>query len=507
MTDKSVSWSCVMRQCVFLLLLGGLLPCHWSIASEGIRYAPNPRFAPVDFVNGEKEHSGIMAGYVKLIQAYADTQFSYVYLPAWDQILHGLAENEVDIVAGIHYNEERTAYAFFSENLFYLPLFLVTRRDYQLPEQDFSQVKLAGVKGYATTEFIRNKYPEAQLLLFDSELEALMQTSSGQTHATVIDLAAATAFIETYGLSNLHSARELEFQWDIRIAVSNKQPEIYAMVQDALKQITPYQRDSLYKAYIGLDLAQTQSFIEKYRIQYTWALWIIGFLVALIIVFYNLLQQQVRRKTEELYVQNERYLLATRAASDAIFELFADTGIIHFEENFKQLFGYDLHNRRDNIQNWWPSVHPADLGPFHEEVKRVFKSEDAFLKFQFRLLKANGLYARVEVRCYLIRNATGRVYRIVGALQDITSSYQQIHAIEKQNEQLRNIAWLQSHVIRAPLARLMGLTHLLELTPHDQIPEREKLEKLILEAANELDQVIQEIVSRTAEIQAEIDER
>ena len=496
-----------MRQCIFLLLLGGLLQCHWSIASEGIRYAPNPRFAPVDFVNGEKEHSGIMAGYLKLIQAYADTQFSYVYLPAWDQILDGLAKNEVDVVAGIHYNEERTAFAFFSENLMYLPLFLVTRRDYQLPEQDFSHVKLAGVKGYASTEFIRNKYPEAQLLLFDSELEALMQTSSGQTHATVIDLAAATAFIETYGLSNLHSARELDFQWDLRIAVSKKQPEIYAMVQNALKQITPYQRDSLYKAYIGLDLARTQSFLEKYRIQYTWALWIIGFLVALIIVFYNLLQQQVRRKTEELYVQNERYLLATRAASDAIFELFADTGSIHFEENFKQLFGYDIQDQSKQIQNWWQFVHPTDLIPFIDEIKRVFKSNEAFLHFQFRLLKANGQFARVEVRCYLIRNQAGRVYRIVGALQDITTSFQQMNAIRRQNEQLKNIAWLQSHIIRAPLARLMGLTHLLELTPSEQHAEREELEKHILQAANELDAVIQEIVSRTAEVQAEIEER
>lgn len=496
-----------MSKSAFLFLVS----CVWLTqvvnAAEAIRYAPNPRFAPVDYVAGDKKHQGIMAGYMELIQAKADTQFAYVYLPVWEQIITGLEKNDIDIVAGIHYNAARSEFAFFTENLFYLPLFLVTRKDFNLPRTKLTGIRLAGVKGYASTEFILEKYPEATLLLFDSELEALMQTSSGQTDATVIDLAAATAFIQTYGLTNLHHAKELDFRWDIRIAVSKKQPEIFALVQQALSQITPAQRDSLYNAYIGLDLAKNQHFLEKYRIQYTWALWIIGFLIAVIIVFYSLLQQQVRKKTEELQLQNERYSLATRAASDAIFELFADTGTIQFEENFNQLFGYDLHNRRDNIQKWWPNVHPSDLGPFHEEVKRVFKSNEAFLKFQFRLLKANGLYARVEVRCYLIRNTTGRVYRIVGALQDITSSYQQIHAIEKQNEQLRTIAWLQSYVIRAPLARLMGLTHLLELTPYVSISEREQLEKLILEAANELDRVIQEIVNRSTEVQAEIDER
>lgn len=496
-----------MNKYAFLYLISCLCVPQLIAATEAIRYAPNPRFAPVDFVTGEKKHQGIMAGYIQLIQANSDTQFTYVYLPIWEQILTGLQKNEIDIVAGIHYNAERSKYAYFTENLFYLPLFLVTRRDFNLPGPKLPGIRLAGVKGYASTEFIREKYPEAVLMLFDSELEALMQTSSGQTDATVIDLAAATAFIQTYGLTNLHHARELDFKWDIRIAVSKQQPEIYALVQKALDQITAAQRDSLFNAYIGFDLVKDQHFLEKYRIQYTWTLWIIGFLIAIIIVFYNLLQQQVRKKTEELQLQNERYLLATRAASDAIFELFADSGTIQFEENFNQLFGYNLHNRRDNIQNWWPNVHPSDLGPFHEEVKRVFKSAEAFLKFQFRLLKANGHYARVEVRCYLVRNTTGRVYRIVGALQDITSSYQQIHAIEKQNEQLRTIAWLQSHVIRAPLARLMGLTHLLQLTPHSSVAERQQLEKHIMGAANELDVVIQEIVSRSAEIQAEIDER
>ncbi len=72
---------------------------------------------------------------------------------------------------------------------------------------------------------------------------------------------------------------------------------------------------------------------------------------------------------------------------------------------------------------------------------------------------------------------------------DITHQLKYIDTVEQQNEKLNRIAWLQSHVVRAPLASLMGLVHLLK----DENQDRNDLVEKVLNAADTLDDVIREI--------------
>jgi PAS domain S-box-containing protein len=80
--------------------------------------------------------------------------------------------------------------------------------------------------------------------------------------------------------------------------------------------------------------------------------------------------------------------------------------------------------------------------------------------------------------------------------KDITERLNYIKAIEEQNENLKEISWLQSHVIRAPLARIMGLIPLVNDSNQDTAEKKKALEYLLL-SANELDGVIRSITSKT----------
>jgi two-component system sensor histidine kinase/response regulator len=69
-------------------------------------------------------------------------------------------------------------------------------------------------------------------------------------------------------------------------------------------------------------------------------------------------------------------------------------------------------------------------------------------------------------------------------------------ALEKQNEKLKEISWMQSHVIRAPLARIMGLIPLINDLKENNI-ELDKMLKYLIVSANELDEVIGDITDKT----------
>ncbi|QEC76812.1 histidine kinase dimerization/phospho-acceptor domain-containing protein [Mucilaginibacter ginsenosidivorax] len=58
------------------------------------------------------------------------------------------------------------------------------------------------------------------------------------------------------------------------------------------------------------------------------------------------------------------------------------------------------------------------------------------------------------------------------------------------------ISRIQSHVVRAPLARIMGLLPLVkELSGHND--EREKMFEYLMSSANELDELIKNITDKT----------
>ncbi|MCM4151729.1 PAS domain S-box protein [Arenibacter sp. N53] len=70
---------------------------------------------------------------------------------------------------------------------------------------------------------------------------------------------------------------------------------------------------------------------------------------------------------------------------------------------------------------------------------------------------------------------------------DISEKMKYLKFIENQNKSLKRIGWMQSHELRAPLVRLMGLINL--LTDQDSIgkEERHYINTEIINSANEMD--------------------
>ena len=80
-------------------------------------------------------------------------------------------------------------------------------------------------------------------------------------------------------------------------------------------------------------------------------------------------------------------------------------------------------------------------------------------------------------------------------IQDITEVIMKDDMISQQNDKLRDIAWHQSHIIRAPLANIMGIISLFEDESFfaDQL-ERDTMNQAIIQSAKDLDKVICDIV-------------
>lgn len=111
--------------------------------------------------------------------------------------------------------------------------------------------------------------------------------------------------------------------------------------------------------------------------------------------------------------------------------------------------------------------------------------------------KKNGEIIKVDLQGNIL-TYQGKKAEIVLA-HDITDRLNYISEIEEKNERLQEIAWILSHVVRAPLARLMGLVYALSDPLHDGT-DQDKLFQLIMKSAHELDDIIRNIAEKADKI-------
>jgi len=108
--------------------------------------------------------------------------------------------------------------------------------------------------------------------------------------------------------------------------------------------------------------------------------------------------------------------------------------------------------------------------------------------------KKNGDIIQVDIQANFI-DYKGKNAKVTIAT-DVTERLNYIKAIETQNEKLREISWVQSHLVRAPVARILGLVSLINDIKIDDIEKGKMLAYLLL-SANELDEIIKGITEKT----------
>lgn len=136
-----------------------------------------------------------------------------------------------------------------------------------------------------------------------------------------------------------------------------------------------------------------------------------------------------------------------------------------------------------------------------EQVTTVFKElkDSRQVKFNpFRFRNSKGEWRWLEgTAINLLEDPAVR--GVVTNSYDITESRRMLIEIQRQNEILKEISWQQSHVVRAPLARLLGLLDLLENGEYKK-EEQEVILKYIANSLNELDQIIRSITSKAEKV-------
>ncbi|NJY62749.1 PAS domain S-box protein [Salinimicrobium sp. CDJ15-81-2] len=203
-----------------------------------------------------------------------------------------------------------------------------------------------------------------------------------------------------------------------------------------------------------------------------------------------------------LKLANKRFSYAMKATKEMIWDWNIEQGHIKRSGAFKKIFGYNTP-KDPSVENiWFEKITDEDRERVRESLRAALQDgEIKKWREEYCFVKKDGSRAFVIDRGYILRDKKGNAIRMVGAVLDVTESRRMLREIKKQNEVLREVAWEQAHIVRAPLARLKGLLDLLEQEEYGEW-SREELVSLIRTSADEVDKIIGNIIKKTESIEA-----
>jgi PAS domain S-box-containing protein len=208
----------------------------------------------------------------------------------------------------------------------------------------------------------------------------------------------------------------------------------------------------------------------------------------------HLLQQQKQELEllrDNLRLEKQNLAALINNTTDIIWSVNQDFRLISYNRSYASF-----------IKNWCgiepkSGHHTAVYGTNDEQIiewegfyKRALEGED--FKIELAIL-FDSTHLFIDAQFHPIKDTDGSIIGVSCNCRDITEYKRQLLQVQEQNKQLREIAWIQSHKVRSPLASILGLLEVFNKEDPSH-PDNPKILEKIKIAANELDDVIYEVV-------------
>jgi serine phosphatase RsbU (regulator of sigma subunit)/ABC-type amino acid transport substrate-binding protein len=274
---------------------------QWLAEHRVIRVAPDPDFAPFEYIDDDGLYQGISADYLNLVESRLGIRFTILQAETWDQVLDWARNGEADLLVCLAKTPQRTEYLAFTDPHIKLPgvIIATTESREALSLSDLKGKQVAVVSGYVWQDLLTLDHPDIELIPVPNIASALQMTSFGIVDAMVGDQATTSYFIQQEGLTNLRVAGRSGYSFDLAMGARKDWPQLPAILAKALATITPAERAAIHDRWIHLE---QPSIFRKREFWVTVILSAlgVGLVITGILVWNRALASQVAQRTREL---------------------------------------------------------------------------------------------------------------------------------------------------------------------------------------------------------------
>jgi len=183
------------------------------------------------------------------------------------------------------------------------------------------------------------------------------------------------------------------------------------------------------------------------------------------------------------------YETVNKATNDVIWDYNILTDELTWMQGYFEIYGY---SKESSPNSFWAmqKIHPDDREYVQQAFKNILADKRKEWSAEYRYICADGSVKYIRDRGYVIFNAAGEPARMIGAMQDIDKQKRFEQQLLSQNEQLKEIAWINSHQVRRPLSNILGLISLIRDSSVQDDDVRQLIELLAVSSKELNDAVI-----------------
>ena len=129
---------------------------------------------------------------------------------------------------------------------------------------------------------------------------------------------------------------------------------------------------------------------------------------------------EAKRIERELREYVERFEIAARATSDVIWDWDLEQGTLWWGEAIEACFQYRREDLDRTIASWTSLIHPGDVHEVESGIQGAIDNGATFWNADYRFRRADGTYADVYDRAFIIRDKNNKAVRMIGAMMDMS---------------------------------------------------------------------------------------
>ncbi|SBS28699.1 Signal transduction histidine-protein kinase BarA [Marinomonas aquimarina] len=237
----------------------------WLNNHPVISFGADNDWRPFEFLDENGHHKGMIADYLKLLGAQLGVEFQLKSEENWSAMIAQAKSGEIDILPGLTPTPSREDDFLFTDSYLSLPTVIITRKETPKATsiEDIQDFKFGAITGYASSQWLKENYPELEIIPVANLTEGLEQVANGTLDAMLANQFSALDRVAALGLTNLKNNFRTEFSYDLAIGVRKDWPELVEIFNRAFQAITPAQRDRIRSKWIsvGLDV-ETEQVVE-----------------------------------------------------------------------------------------------------------------------------------------------------------------------------------------------------------------------------------------------------
>ena len=411
----------------------------WLKDNPVIKVAVDPYILPIESIDADGQISGISGSFIKIVAEKLNVDFEWIKNETFDDGLKKILLKEADMFSAVIPTAEREKFLIFSEGYMEISIVIFAREGGSFfgDVEGLSGHSVAMTKGFAVTDWLREQYPDIEIIEADTKVEAIRLVSSGIADAHIGNVATTSHNMAMAGVTNLVVSGETSYKGDVTMGVRSELPLLASAIQKAMASISDADKIKINRDWIVL---------KTVNISNTGMVWNMlagAALILILILIWNvsLRQEVARRKFSE-----ERFRQIAETV-DGLFFISSPKllSIKYMSPNLEKWTNIKCEEIYKNWKLWLDVVHPDDRELFKTSAKNIVKNNFTTNIPDYRFIDRNNNVRWLSTQAHAIKNERGEIVNIVGFVTDITSSVNSRAKLSEISKQFQNAFNHASH--------------------------------------------------------------